>query len=444
MLAVTIAIVDTIQRQGPFIHMSPSSSLVYLYGFTGVATVTGLLLGAVVTECRTVAYELQEARGLLEARIADRTAALQQQLVERERVSAALRDSEERYRRITQTITDYIYSVAFVDGHPVGTTHAPTCEAVTGYTSEELAASPFLWLHMVHEDDRERVLGLTPEILATHESVNIEHRIIRKDGVVRWVKNTTVPTFDANGVLVSYDGLIQDITERKVAEELVRESEAKFRAVFDSAGIGIAISALDGSLLECNPALERMLGYERGELQGQSLGRIAHPDDLALQRDHVRRVLAGAQTKGFSTERRYVRKDRRIVWGRITATLVRDTKGNPQYGLGLVEDITERKASEQERERLLSKVQEAMANVKTLSGFVPICSSCKKIRDDRGFWIQIEQYLAYHTGVQFSHGICPDCLKQFYPEHADGYAAEAFPSSTVHVTRGGGKSEGSA
>jgi hypothetical protein len=132
------------------------------------------------------------------------------------------------------------------------------------------------------------------------------------------------------------------------------------------------------------------------------------------------------------------------VWGRITATLVRDTKGNPQYGLGLVEDITERKASEQERERLLSKVQEAMANVKTLSGFVPICSSCKKIRDDRGFWIQIEQYLAYHTGVQFSHGICPDCLKQFYPEHADGYAAEAFPSSTVHVTRGGGKSEGSA
>ena len=444
MLAVTIAIVDTIRGQGPFIHMSPSSSLVYLYGFTGVATVTGLLLGAVVTEYRTVAYELQEARGLLEARIADRTAALQQQLVERERVSAALRDSEERYRRITQTITDYIYSVAFVDGHPVGTTHAPTCEAVTGYTSEELAASPFLWLHMVHEDDRERVLGLTPEILATHGSVNIEHRTIRKDGVVRWVRNTTVPTFDANGVLVSYDGLIQDITERKVAEESVRKSEAKFRAVFDSAGIGIAISALDGSLLECNPALERMLGYERGELQGQSLGRIAHPDDLALQRDHVRRVLAGAQTKGFSTERRFVRKDRRIVWGRITATLVRDTKGNPQYGLGLVEDITERKASEQERERLLSKVQEAMANVKTLSGFVPICSSCKKIRDDRGFWIQIEQYLAYHTGVQFSHGICPDCLKQFYPEHADGYAAEAFPSSTVHVTRGGGKGEGSA
>jgi PAS domain S-box-containing protein len=444
MLAVTIAIVDTIQGHGPFIQMSPSSSLVYLYGFTGVATVTGLLLGAVVTEYRTVAYELQEARGLLEARIDDRTAALQQQLVERERVSAALRDSEERYRRITQTITDYIYSVAFVDGHPVGTTHAPTCEAVTGYTSEELAASPFLWLHMVHEDDRERVLGLTPEILATHGSVNIEHRIIRKDGVVRWVRNTPVPTFDANGVLVSYDGLIQDITERKIAEESVRESEAKFRAVFDSAGIGIAISALDGSLLECNPALERMLGYERGELQGQSLGRIAHPDDFALQRDHVRRVLAGAQTKGFSTERRYVRKDRRIVWGRITATLVRDTKGNPQYGLGLVEDITERKASEQERERLLSKVQEAMANVKTLSGFVPICSSCKKIRDDRGFWIQVEQYLAYHTGVQFSHGICPDCFKQFYPELTDGYAAEAFPSSMVHVTRGGGKGEGSA
>jgi PAS domain S-box-containing protein len=444
MLAVTIAIVDTIQGQGPFTHMSPSLSLVYLYGFTGVATVTGLLLGAVVTEYRTVACELQEARGLLEARIADRTAALQQQLVERERVSAALSDSEERYRRITQAITDYIYSVSFVDGHPVRTTHAPTCEAVTGYTSEELAATPFLWLHMVHEDDRERVLGLTPEILATQGSVHIEHRIIRKDGIVRWVRNTTVPTFDANGVIVSYDGLIQDITDRKVAEEAVRESEAKFRAVFDSAGIGIAITALDGTLLECNPALERMLGYERGELQGKSSGRIAHPDDFALQRDHIRRILAGAQTKGFSTERRYVRKDGRILWGRITATLVRDAVGNPQYGLGLVEDITERKTSEQERERLLSEVQEAMANVKTLSGFVPICSSCKKIRDDRGFWIQVEQYLSIHSGVQFSHGICPECLKNIYPEYAEGYAAEAFPSGTVHVTRGGGGGEGSA
>lgn len=444
MLAVTIAIVDTVQGQGPFIHMSPSMSLVYLYGFSAVATVTGLLLGAVVTEYRIVAFELQEARGLLEARIADRTAALQQQLVERERVSAALRDSEERYRRITQAVTDYIYSVAFVEGHPVRTTHAPTCEAVTGYTSEELAASPFLWLHMVHEDDRERVLGLTPEIHATRGSVSIEHRIIRKDGVVRWVRNTTVPTFDAKGLLVSYDGLIQDITDRKVAEEAVRESEAKFRAVFDSAGIGIAISALDGTLLECNPALERMLGYDRGELQGQSSGRIAHPDDFALQRDHVRRILAGAHTKGFSTERRYVRKDGRIMWGRITATLVRDARGNPQYGLGLVEDVTERKASEQERERLLAEVQEAMANVKTLSGLVPICSSCKKIRDDRGFWIQVEQYLTYHTGIQFTHGICPDCLKQFYPEYAEGYTAGAFPSGTVQVTRGGGEGEGSA
>ena len=132
------------------------------------------------------------------------------------------------------------------------------------------------------------------------------------------------------------------------------------------------------------------------------------------------------------------------MWGRITATLVRDAGGNPQYGLGLVEDITERKASEQERERLLSEVQEAMANVKTLNGCVPICSSCKKIRDDRGFWIQVEQYLTAHSGVQFSHGICPECLKHIYPEYAESYAAEAFPSGTVQVTRGGGGGEGSA
>ena len=81
-------------------------------------------------------------------------------------------------------------------------------------------------------------------------------------------------------------------------------------------------------------------------------------------------------------------------------------------------DITDRKATESEHERLISELREALAQVKTLSGFIPICASCKNIRDDAGYWQQIEQYLSKHSDLEFTHGICPACLEKLYPEFA--------------------------
>jgi PAS domain S-box-containing protein len=436
-VAVSIAVLNTVHGHGPFVYLRPSLNLAFLYGLMGAVTVIGLLLGAVVTEYRTVARELSEAREYLEARVADRTNALEEQLRERERVSAALRDSEERYRRITQTITDYIYVVSFIDGHAVRTTHAPACTAVTGYSSEEFDANPFLWFHMVYPDDRARVLGLTTAIMSSRKSVSIEHRIVRKDGVVRWIRNTTVPIFNFDGVLTSYDGLIQDITDRKLAEEAVRESESKFRAVFDSAGIGIAISSLDGLIQRCNPALERMLGYGPGDLNGQPSKRISHPAEHLRLKEDARRIMVGTDPEhGLTVDRRLIRKDGSTLWVRLTTTILRDAEGNPQSGLGIVEDITVQKATEQERENLLRQVREAMANVRTLSGLVPICSSCKKIRDERGGWKPVEEYITAHTGAEFTHGICPDCLTAFYPEYVNGYADLLASAARRHATEG--------
>jgi PAS domain S-box-containing protein len=78
-------------------------------------------------------------------------------------------------------------------------------------------------------------------------------------------------------------------------------------------------------------------------------------------------------------------------------------------------DITERKRAEEERERLIAELKEALANIKTLKGLIPICASCKKIRTDEGFWQQVDVYIRDHTEVEFSHGLCPDCLKKLYP-----------------------------
>jgi hypothetical protein len=83
---------------------------------------------------------------------------------------------------------------------------------------------------------------------------------------------------------------------------------------------------------------------------------------------------------------------------------------------GVIRDVTEQKHATQERERLIAELKQALTEVRTLSGLLPMCAGCKKIRDDKGYWTQVESYLERHARVQFSHGLCPDCLVSLYPE----------------------------
>jgi PAS domain S-box-containing protein len=93
-----------------------------------------------------------------------------------------------------------------------------------------------------------------------------------------------------------------------------------------------------------------------------------------------------------------------------------DNQGNIIAIEGLCRNITKRKQTEKEREKLIAELQEALAKVKTLSRLLPICASCKKIRDDKGYWSEIEEYITEHTDTLFSHGMCPDCMKKMYPD----------------------------
>jgi hypothetical protein len=93
-----------------------------------------------------------------------------------------------------------------------------------------------------------------------------------------------------------------------------------------------------------------------------------------------------------------------------------DNQGNVTGLVGIARDITEHKRAEAERERLIKELQDAIADIRTLSGLVPICASCKKIRDDKGYWTQLEAYLQAHSQARFSHGVCPDCMKKLYPD----------------------------
>jgi PAS domain S-box-containing protein len=131
----------------------------------------------------------------------------------------ALAEGEQRYRRLLAATTDYLYSVRVEDGKACATEHGPGCKAVTGYTSEEFTADPFLWYRIIHHEDRAAVLEQAERILQGELPPPLEHRILHKEGEVRWILNTTIPHRNRDHQLIAYDGLITDITKRKRAEQ---------------------------------------------------------------------------------------------------------------------------------------------------------------------------------------------------------------------------------
>ncbi len=139
-------------------------------------------------------------------------------LSEQRHVEEALRSSEARYRKLFESISDYVYTVRVQDNQPVSTTHGQGCIHVTGYTPQEYENDQNLWYRMIYEEDRARVLEHSASALSGISGSSIEHRILHKDGSVRWIRNTLVVKKDGHGRVLLYEGIINDITDRKRTE----------------------------------------------------------------------------------------------------------------------------------------------------------------------------------------------------------------------------------
>lgn len=262
----------------------------------------------------------------------------------RKHMEDMLRDSEERYRRITEAISDYIYTVRVENGRALDTHHSEACFAVTGYTSREFADDPYLWIRMVLQEDHDIVRKQAEQVLSGQTPKTIEHRIARKDGAVRWVESVIVPYKDEGGALISYDGIVRDITERRKAEEALLESEERFRTIFDNSPFGISVAGSEGILIRTNPALRKMLGYSEEELH-RDFSEITHRADIEKNMRLFREMVDGKREQ-YWMEKRYIRKDGGIVWANLTVTAIRDHKGTFKYNFAIIEDMTERKKLE--------------------------------------------------------------------------------------------------
>jgi len=264
-------------------------------------------------------------------------------ITEGKNAQKALGESEDRYRRITEAITDYIYTVRIANGHPAETYHGPTCVAVTGYTSEEFKSDPYLWIRMVPAEDQEIVRAQALGVLSGKDPEAIEHRIMTKGGHIRWVSNSIVPNYDVDGKLVAYDGLIRDITNRKIAEETLRESEERYRQLVETMNEGLAMADQNYVFTFVNERLSEMLGYSRGEMVGRYMLEFVHDDYKKFMEDQMARRARGEE-KSYEIDWRA--KDGRRVYTLISPRGFYDANGRLTGSLGVLTDITDRKRAE--------------------------------------------------------------------------------------------------
>ncbi len=277
----------------------------------------------------------------------------------------AVQESERRYQRLLASVTDYVYSVTVEQGRAAATSHGPGCEAVTGFTPGEFDADPYLWFRMIYDEDRPAVTARAEQILRGESSPALEHRIVRKDGTVRWIRNTVVPRKDEQGRLVMYDGLVSDITERKQAELALRQSQERLALVIQGSNDGIWDWNLSTNEVYYSPRWKSMLGYQEHEVENHfsAWERLLHPDDRERALARLQACLSGA-TPNFELEHRLRHKDRTFRWILTRGVALRDAGGKPVRMTGSHVDMTDRKRAEEQLSKAYAELTQRQADLK--------------------------------------------------------------------------------
>jgi PAS domain S-box-containing protein len=266
-------------------------------------------------------------------------------VTEKKMAEQEVKSSEERFKSLVDSVTDYIFTVKIEKGIAVSTSHGPGCVAVTGYTSEEYTSDQYLWYRMVYEEDREIVTDQAAKAISGMEVTPIEHRIIHKDGSIRWVRNTFVLRRDNAGNLIAYDGLIANITDRKKAEEELLKNKQFFQTLIERSAEIISLTDANRKRFYVTPSIKQVLGYSVEEYKNLKWSELMHPEEIEKSEENRSWLLKhSGETLEFISRLRH--KDGSWRWMENTA---RNLLDDPSVGalVSNYHDITDRKIAEE-------------------------------------------------------------------------------------------------
>jgi PAS domain S-box-containing protein len=265
---------------------------------------------------------------------------LEEETRRRLEVESTLQDSEARYRLLYDNNPTMYFTLSpdgtVVSVNQFGATHL-------GYQPHELIGQSVL--KVFNPEEHAAVLGHLKVCTASLMKVfQWEVQKVRKDGTTLWVKERAQTVMDHTGQILSLV-VCEDITERRLTEDYMRESEERWRALFEHAGVGIAQLSVNGQFLRVNPRLCETLGYSSKTMLRRRCQDFVHPDDLSVTQAHLKELLAGKRPS-FCMETRWHRSDEVWLWVEMTVSLVRDATSAPAYFIAVVQNIDDRKQAE--------------------------------------------------------------------------------------------------
>ena len=314
------------------------------------------------------------------------------------------------HEAILQSMSDAVY-VVFRD---MRIQYAnPAAEKMTGYSFDETIG---MYCHDIFCERSHRCAAGCPPKKAMLEETPIVHREAEtraKDGTVLQTQISISPFFD-NGVCVGAVIVIKDITDLKRAEEKIRKQNTFLTAVIDALPYPFTVIDAETHMLR----LANYAAYQGTLPANLTCHELTHHSTAPCSSADHPCPFEQVRETGLpvTVEHRHYDKDGTCRDMEVHGYPIFDDKGTMVQMIEYCIDISAQKQSAAEREHLITDLQKALQEVKALSGLLPICSSCKKIRDDKGYWNNLEMYISAHSDAEFSHGICPDCAQRLYPE----------------------------
>ncbi len=253
------------------------------------------------------------------------------------------RQSETQFQRLTENVPGVVYRyVLGHSGEDYMTYLSPRCREIFEVEAEAILQDISLFWSLLHPEDVARMRQMIAATTTLQPGFT-ELRILTPSGL-RWIQVFSQPERQPNGDIV-WDGLMIDVTASHQAHVALQASEARFRAIFEQAAVGITQATLEGQYLQVNQRFCELLGYSEAELLASTIEQITHPEDWLANQESIHQLISG-QVNSIAFEKRYLCKDGQLRWVYITASLVQDGKHQRRHLLSIVENIQKRKQAE--------------------------------------------------------------------------------------------------